>query len=99
MQLRSGTLLASLAVLTGGTAFAADQTVPGAGNATAAATAANSPRVAQAERFLIDQAERIHDRAIRSATLDLLANPHVCIRHRVGLGTAAAKDAVIAKLL
>ena len=99
MQLRPGTLLASLAVLTGGTAFAADQTVPGAGNATAAATAASSPRVAQAERFLIDQAERIRDRAIRAATLDLLANPHVCIRHRIGLGTTAAKDAVIARLL
>ncbi|HEX3763745.1 MAG TPA: hypothetical protein VHW23_33850 [Kofleriaceae bacterium] len=99
MQLRSGTLLASLALLTGGTAFAADQTVPGAGNPTAAATAASSPRVAQAEQFLIDQAERIHDRAIRAATLDLLANPHVCIRHRIGLGTTAAKDAVVAKLL
>src|SRR3954468_15412804 len=99
MQLRPGSTLAFLALLTGGTAFAADQTVPGAGNATAAATAAGSPRVAQAERFLVEQAERLRDRAIRAATLATPANPRVCIRHRIGLASAAARDAVIGKLL
>lgn len=98
MQFRPGSTLAVLALLTGGTSFA-DQTVPGAGNATAAATAADSPRVAQAERFLIEQAQRVRDPAIRAATLDLLANPRVCIRHRIGLASADAKDAVVAKLL
>jgi len=99
MQLRPGSTLALVALLTSGTAFAADQTIPGAGNATAAATAAGSPRVAQAERFLVEQAGRIRDRAIRAATLDILANPRVCIRHRIGLASAAARDAVIGKLL
>ena len=99
MQFRPGSLLASLAVLASGTSFAADQTVPGAGNATAAATAAASPRVRAAERFLIEQAAHITDRGIRSETLDILSNPHVCIRHRIGLSTAAAKDAVIQKLV
>ena len=99
MQLLPGSLLASLLVVASGTSFAADQTVPGAGNATAAATAAGSPRVAQAGRFLAEQAEHIRDRAIRAATLDMIENPRVCIRHRIGLATAAAKDAVVQKLV
>ena len=98
MRIRPGSLLASMALLTS-PAFAADQTVPGAGNATAAAIAAASPRVAQAERFLTEQAERIRDRFVRLETLDAVANPHVCIRHRIGLATAEAKDAVVQKLI
>jgi len=98
MRIRPGFLLVST-VLLASPAFAADQTVPGAGNATAAATAAASPRVAQAERFLVEQAERIRDRFIRAETLDAVSNPHVCIRHRIALATAAAKDAVVQKLI
>jgi hypothetical protein len=98
MRIRPGSLLASLALLTG-PALAADQTVPGAGNATAAAIAAGSPRVAQAAQFLVEQAERIRDRFVRTETLDAVSNPHVCIRHRIGLATAAAKDAVVQKLV
>ena len=102
MQLHPRRLLASIVVLASGASFtashAADQTVPGAGNATAAAIAAASPRVLQAERFLIEQARRIRDRAMRTETLDILS-PHVCIRHRIGFATDAAKDAVVQKLL
>jgi hypothetical protein len=102
MQLHPRSLLAPIVVLASGAAFtvshAADQTIPGAGNTTAAATAAGSPRVLQAERFLIEQARRIRDRAIRTETLDILS-PHVCVRHRIGFATAAAKDAVVQKLL
>jgi len=79
-------------------AYAADQTVPGAGNATAAATAAGSPRVVQAERFLVAQAQRIRDRALRTQTLDILSS-RVCIRHRIGRASAAAKDQVVQQLL
>jgi hypothetical protein len=99
MRIRPGSLLSSIVFLASGGAFAADQTVPGAGNATAAATAAGSPRVLEAERFLADQARRIHDRAIRGETLDIVQNTRACIRHRIGLSTPAAKDAVVQKLL
>jgi hypothetical protein len=102
MQFRPCSLIAPIVALASGASFAvshaADQTVPGAGNARAAATAAASPRVQQAERFLIEQARRIRDRAIRIETIDIL-DPHVCVRHRVGLATAAARDAVVQQLV
>lgn len=102
MQPRPRSLLAPVVVVASGASFtlshADDQTQPGAGNATAAAIAAASPRVLQAERFLTGQARRIGDHMIRTETLDIL-DPRVCIRHRVGLGTTAAKDAVVQKLL
>src|ERR1044071_9849646 len=102
MQLPPRSLLIPIVVLASSVSFtvppAADQPVPGAGNATAAATAAASPRVLQAERFLIEQAGCIRDPSIRTETLDILS-PHVCVRHRIGLATQAAKDAVVQKLL
>lgn len=97
MRIRSS-LLASAIVLASGASYAADQTVPGAGNATAAATAAASPRVRDAERFLIEQARRIRDHAIRNATLDIL-EPRACVRHRVAAASPAAKDAVVQTLV
>jgi hypothetical protein len=93
------TMLVSMALFAGSAALAADQTVPGAGNATAAAIAAGSPRVQEAMEFLADQAAQVRDRHLREETLDAIANPRVCIRHRIGLGSAAAKDAVVQKLL
>jgi hypothetical protein len=101
MAIHSCSWLASFAFLTGltGGIARADQTVPGAGNAVAEATAAASPRVQDAERFLAEQARRIHDHHVRTETLDAITNPHTCVRHRVGLGTPAAKDAVVAKLV
>ena len=102
MQVRARSLLASMVVFATGASFnvshAADQTIPGAGNAMAAATAAASPRVLRAERVLVEQARRIRDRSLRSETLDILS-PHVCVRHRIRFATTAAKDAVVQKLL
>jgi hypothetical protein len=53
-------------------AAADDQTVPGAGNAAADALAASSPRVREAHQFLVVQAGKIKNAALRNATLDLL---------------------------
>jgi len=79
-------------------AHAADQTVPGAGNAAAERLAAQSPLVQSAMRFLVDQAEQIHDRSLRAASLDILKNPRTCAMHRRGLATPQAQDAVIQTL-
>jgi hypothetical protein len=46
-------------------------------------------------RFLGAQAEHIHDRQLRTATLDILKNPKTCVMHRRGLAAAQAQDAVI----
>jgi hypothetical protein len=79
-------------------ALAADQTQPGAGNAAALKIARQSPLVQSAMRFLTDQAEHIKDRALRTATLDILTNPRSCVMHRRGLASAQAQDAVIQSL-
>jgi len=88
-------LVATMAFATSTTAIAADQTQPGAGNAAAVALADRSPLVRSAIRFLLVQAAQIRNRDLRNATLDILANPHTCARHRIGLASDAAKDAVI----
>jgi len=80
-------------------AFAADQTQPGAGNAAALQLAHQSPLVQSAMRFLGAQAEQIHDRTLRTATLDILKNPRTCVFHRRGLATAPTQDAVIRTLM
>ena len=59
-------------------AAAADQTVPGAGNADATALAQNSPLVRSALAFLTAQAQQIQDAQLRNASLDILANKHTC---------------------
>jgi hypothetical protein len=68
--------------------LAVDQTVPGAGNATADATAAASPRVHEAHRFLVLQASKIKNPALRAATLDLLQNRKFCVLSRAGVDDA-----------
>jgi hypothetical protein len=88
-------LFVTIALATSTTANAADQTQPGAGNAAAVVLADRSPLVRSAVRFLSLQATQIRNRDLRNATLDILANPHTCARHRIGLGSDAAKDAVI----
>ena len=79
-------------------AFAADQTQTGAGNATAIRLARQSPLVQSAMRYLTEQAGHIHDRNLRAATLDILENPTTCVMHRRGLATSQAQDAVIKTL-
>jgi hypothetical protein len=80
------------------TAFAADQTVPGAGNANAAALARRSPIVQSAFDFLLDQASRIKDDKLRKETLDAIGNQHTCVTHRAKL-TEAKKDAIVQALI
>ena len=91
-------VLAALA-LGGQAALAADQTQPGAGNLAAMRIAERSPLVQSSLRFLVAQAGRIHDRALRNASLDFLTNPQTCALHRRGLATPAAQDAIIQQLV
>lgn len=69
-------------------ASAADQTIPGAGNARAIEIAAASPRVQEAHEFLVRQARTIKNRALREATLDLLQNRYFCVTSRIGVDSA-----------
>jgi hypothetical protein len=95
--MRRVTVLAfSVAVVS--TAFAADQTVPGSGNARALETARASPRVQGALNFLVARANTIRDAPLRQETLDILTHDQVCLRHRDGL-TEAQKDEVVAELV
>ena len=83
---------AALAAMTFG-ARAADQTVPGDGNARAIEIAAASPRVQEAHEFLVRQARTIKNRVLREATLDLLQNRNFCVTSRFGVD--AAKKAIL----
>jgi hypothetical protein len=89
---------ALLALLAGSTAFAGDQTVPGAGNPKAVAIAAQSPMVQSAYVFLLSQAGKIEDSKLRHETLDALGNPQTCVSHRANL-TSAQKDAIVQTLV
>ena len=87
-QLLASSLLAAIFSAIASPAMAADQTVPGAGNDAADRTAAGSPRVQQAHRFLVEQAHDIKNLDLRAATLDLLQNRRFCITSRVGVDDA-----------
>ena len=97
MRLRPGLLTATV-LLSAAATFAADQTVPGAGNANAAVLARRSPIVQSAFGFLLNQAGRIKDPALRKQTLDAIGNPHTCVTHRANL-TDAKKDAIVQTLI
>ena len=92
------TLLILTLVVAAPPAVAVDQSLPGAGNGRAAAIAAASPLVQSAQRFLMEQAKRIGDPALRGATLDALGNPDTCIVHRRRLDDAA-KAATVDRLV
>ena len=77
---------------------AADQTVPGTGNAASAAVAGASPLVRSAMRRLEQVLETVRDRDLREQTIDALFNPQTCIQHRSGL-TAAKQQAILDALL
>jgi hypothetical protein len=87
-----------LAAIVAAPVMADDQTVPGAGNADAAALAKTSPMVHSAYHFLLTQAQRIKDDKLRKETLDGLGNPNTCIQHRKNL-TDAQKNAIVATLI
>ncbi|HEY1393913.1 MAG TPA: hypothetical protein VFV25_11080 [Methylibium sp.] len=78
-------------------ATAADQTAPGAGNPYADRIAAASPRVREAHVFLVEQAMKIRNVALRAATLDLLRNRGFCITSRAGVNDAV-KSSMLAEL-
>jgi hypothetical protein len=91
-------IVCALAVLAGTAGFAADQTVPGAGNTNAAALAKRSPMVQSAYQFVLSQAEKLQDAQLRRQTLDALSNPQTCIAHRARL-TDAQKNTIVATLV
>lgn len=77
---------------------AADQTLPGVGNAASAAVAGASPLVRSAMRRLEQVLETVRDRDLREQSIDALFNPQTCVQHRSGL-TAAKKQAILDALL
>ena len=93
----AATTVAAFALCTA-SAFAADQTVPGAGNAAAEAIASRSVLVKSAQGFLLSQARSVRDEKLRAETLDAIGNPQTCIRHRAEL-SSADKDNRIAALV
>jgi hypothetical protein len=78
--------------------YAADQTLPGAGNALAEKIAASSQLVQSAKQTLLDNARQIRNSSIRTTTLDAIANRSTCIAHRVGVNEAK-KDAIVQSLI
>ena len=92
-------VVALLGLLAVAPARSADQTQVGAGNDAAHAIAHRSPLVQSSIRYLVAQAGRIRDPALREATLDLLTNEKTCVMHRKGLGSAAAQDDVLQTLM
>jgi len=85
-------------VINGSVALAADQTIPGAGNANAVALAKQSPMVQSAYEFVLSQARTLKDHKLRSETLDALENPKTCVTHRANL-TDAQKDSIVQTLI
>jgi len=97
-MIRHGAAVICAVVLTGVSAFAADQTQVGVGNARAQQIGAASPLVRSAVELLKDNAQQIEDGELRAATLDSFLNPNTCIRHRANV-TDAVKNQIIATLL
>ncbi len=79
-------------------AAAQDQTKTGAGNAMAIELSEKSPMVKTAQRFLIDQAKRIENDAVREQTLAILTKNDLCVEHRAGVN-AMKKQALLQELL
>src|SRR5258708_14042051 len=79
-------------------ACAQDQTVPGAGNATAITLSNKSPMVQSAKQFLLNNINKIDDPSVRPITLDAIANPPTCVAHRANL-THSDKNASLHALI
>ena len=98
-RMHSGTKLRCAAVVlaalgAGPVAYAADQTVPGAGNEAAAALARASPLVRSAMQRLEQVLDTVRDRDLHERTADALFNPQTCVAHRSNLD-AAKKQAIL----
>jgi len=98
MKLSSIGLCLFAAFAVAGTAFGADQTVPGAGNANAVKLGQQSPMVQSAYEFVLSQAHSIKDPFLRKETLDALGNSQTCVTHRANL-TDAQKTAILNTLV
>src|SRR5258708_30559803 len=79
-------------------ARAQDQTVPGAGNATAITLSNKSPMVQSAKQFLLNNINRIDDASVRAITLDAIANPTTCVAHRASL-KVSDKNAILQAMI
>src|SRR5216684_7220464 len=77
---------------------AQDQSVPGAGNATAIALSSKSPMVRSAKEFLLERIKKIDNATIRAITLDAIANPTTCVTHRTGM-KESEKEAILQELI
>lgn len=77
---------------------AADQTVPGAGNAAAEQIAANSQFVQTAKATLVSNAQSLQDFYLRLTTLDAIGNKTTCVTHRANL-TEADKQTIVQNLI
>src|SRR5260370_1115628 len=56
-----------------------DQTVTGAGNATAITLSNKSSMVQSAKAFLLNNINKINDARVRAITIDAIANPSTCV--------------------
>src|SRR3989442_3496830 len=100
-QLRNTLCLGLLSVTLGlaaQLARATDQTVPGAGSATAIALSSKSPMVQSAKEFLWERIKKIDNATTRAITLDAIANPTTCVTHRAYL-TESQKHAILQELI
>jgi hypothetical protein len=89
--------IAAIGLAAASPAQAADQTIPGAGNAAAIELANRSPLVKSALARIEGQISTITDPALRAATLDALFNPDTCVTHRARL-MEADRQAILAEL-
>jgi hypothetical protein len=89
--------IAAIGITVVSPAYAVDQTIPGAGNATAMALADRSPLVKSALGRIEGQISTITDAGLRAATQDGLFNADTCVAHRARL-TEADKQGIIAEL-
>src|SRR5450631_162347 len=78
-------------------AFAVDQTVPGAGNASAAQLASSSALVQSARQFIAHRITKIGDRTLAKNVHELVEDRQVCVRHRAAESTAS-KQSIVDKL-
>jgi hypothetical protein len=90
--------IAAIGLIVVSPAYAADQTIPGAGNAAAMALADRSPLVKSALARIEGQISTIADPGLRAATHDGLFNADTCVAHRAKL-TEAGKQGIVAELL
>lgn len=89
--------LAAAMGFAGAAVQAADQTVPGAGNAEAIRLAKGSPLVQSAYRMLRERLNEARSPALKRTLAELIDQDKACIRHRANVSDAD-KDRILAQL-